>query len=320
MLLLARSGQRHMALSEYETCQRLLMDELGVEPAPETTALFEAIRSGTLAAALTTPPAALKASPTIPNHLPASLTPFIGRKTELVELTAQLDDPTCRLLTLVGPGGIGKTRLAQQAAVEHSGAFKHGAHFVDLTRVNSADLLPTAIGSVLEIAFYGEGEAGEQLLRYLRDKQMLLVLDNFEHLLSEANLLSDWLIGAPHLKILVTSRERLNLQEEWVLPVPGLRFPTNGQTHPVESYSAVQLFAQHARRFLPHFSLTKEADAVVKVCQAVDGMPLGIELAASWIRVMACDQIANQIRNHVDFLTTPLRNTPERHRSMRVVF
>ena len=248
--------------------------------------------------------------------LPATTTSFVGRTEELSKIADLLADSECRLLTLLGPGGIGKTRLALQAAAQQLDYFTDGVYFVALTSVSSPDLIPSAVAGALQRSFYAMNE----IVGYLRERQILLVLDNFEHLLEGSSLLVDFLQAAPDVKLLVTSRERLNLQEEWVLALEGLRVPEAVLTAPLESYPAVQLFAQRARQVQASFLLNDHLQAVKTICQRVEGMPLGLELAASWLRVMSCEQIAAQMTNSIDFLTTPLRNVPERHRSLRAVF
>jgi len=253
-------------------------------------------------------------------YLPTPGTPFVGREQELSTIAARLADPTCRLLTLLGPGGIGKTRLAIQAAADHVASFADGVYFVPLAPVGSPDLLASAIAGALELSFYISEDLSSSLVHFLRDKQMLLVLDNFEHLLDGTGLITEILRAASRVNILATSRERLNVQEEWVFAVDGLSYPPDESTIPLESYGAVQLFVQRARQVQALFSLSDNAEAVKIICQQMEGMPLGLELAASWLRVMTCRQIAAQMAGRFDFLSTPLRNVPERHRSLRNVF
>ena len=251
------------------------------------------------------------------NHLPTPTASFVGRDEELERIATLLADPKCHFLTLVGPGGMGKTRLAIEVArrVPFS-----AVHFVALQPLNSPDFLVSTIADAMGFEFYSGSEPKQQLLDYLREKPCLLLLDNFEHLLDGVELLIDILQAAPNVKLLVTSRERLNVQEEWVLALEGLAFPNDQAALPQESYSAVQLFVERARQAQARFSLDDNTQAVQAICQAVEGMPLGLELAATWLRAMTCSQIAAHITSGLDFLTTPLRNVPERHRSLRVVF
>jgi predicted ATPase/DNA-binding XRE family transcriptional regulator len=286
--------------------------------APSELAAFVAFARGLSA----TPPAVplLRTAARLADHLPSPPTPFVGRSEELVLLRQRLDNPNCRLLTLVGPGGIGKTRLAVEAAHTHRANFVHGAHFVSLALVNSPDEFVFAIGNVLEFSFDGQQAPIVQLINYVRDKRLLLVLDGFEHLLGAVPLLVNLLAGAPQLKLVITSRERLNLQGEWALLIEGMDYPRGTDHDHFERYSAVQLFVQAARQSQPGFSLTSDAPGVLHICQLVEGIPLAIELAAAWVRLLSCAHIAERLASSLDFLTSPVRNAPERHRSLRVVF
>lgn len=253
-------------------------------------------------------------------QLPPQPTPFIGRGDELSRIARLMADPTCRLLTLVGPGGIGKTRLAIQAAAELLPHFAHAVFFVSLTPIASPNMIPDAIAKVFQLNFYSAEDPRVQIIRYLREKQILLVMDNFEHLIDGVGFLTDILEAARDVKLLVTSRERLNIREEWVLTLDGLRFPSDEASEPIENYAAVQLFVQRAQQAQSNFSLSENADAVKTICQRAEGMPLGLELAATWLRAMTCLQVADRMGSGLGFFTTPLRNVPERHRSLRVVF
>ena len=306
MLLLARSGQRSAALAQYETCRRILQEELGVEPMAETTALYERIREAMVAP---------------PHNLPPQPTPFVGRDEELAQIARLLDQPTCRLLTLTGLGGIGKTRLALEAARGKIGAFLHGVYFVPLASIRSADVLAPTMAESIKLSLYGSGNPKEHLLDYLYEKEMLLVLDSFEQILDGVGLVTEILARAPGMKILATSRERLNLQEEWVLAIGGLEVPTGKRQEAIEAYSAVQLFLQRAQRVHARVPLAEaERPCVARICQLVEGMPLAIELASAWVPVIPCQEIAVEIERNRDFLATSLRDVPERHRSMRAAF
>lgn len=272
-------------------------------------------------------------------NLPPQPTPFMGRTEEVAEVTHLLADPACQLLTLVGAGGIGKTRLAIQAATEMLADFTHGVFFIPLQPVQSTNFLASTVADALKFALSGQEATEIQLLNHLRDKKMLLLLDNFEQLLEGgADLLIDILQTAPAVKLLVTSQEVLNLQEEWLYSVQGLEFPPlgtepqdqvssqrprrigEGEDKPLAAYSAVQLFVERARRVRRDFSLADEQADVAHICQLVEGVPLAIELAASWTKTMRCAVIAAEIQRNLDFLATNLRNLPERQRSMRAVF
>lgn len=330
MQIYAQSGQQAAALRQYEACRQLLADELDVLPAPETTTLYQQIRAHTMAPAeVTTRRSAVAATR---HNLPTQTTAFIGREEELADIQRLLlKEDQCRLLTLVGPGGIGKTRLALAAAAQAAHSFANGVFFVPLAPVSEGMYIVPAIAQALQFNFHGTTDPKEQLLAYLSKRQLLLVLDNFEQLLDGAGLLAEILGHATAVVLLVTSRERLNLLEEWSYELQGLAFPadinqrgkrlSDQGAKSSTTYSAVQLFLQRARQAETNFVPTSEdIDNVVRICQLVEGMPLGLELAAPWIRSLSCHDIAVEIERSLDFLTTTLRNMPERHRSLRVVF
>ena len=262
----------------------------------------------------------LRSPPCHKHNLPLQRTPFVGREREVAEVTVLLEDPACRLLTLIGPGGVGKTRLALQAAAEKIENFAHGVHFVSLAPLSSVEFVVPCIADSLKFNFYSRKDPKIQLLDYLREKQMLLLLDNFEHLLRGTGLISEILQNAPAVKLLVTSRERLALQAEWVVEVRAMTYPDKVKADEVEAYDAVQLFLQGARKISSGFSPSEEEMSyIVRICQLVEGMPLGVELASAWVRVLSCQEIAQEIEQNLDFLDTSLRDMPERHRSLRVV-
>jgi predicted ATPase/DNA-binding CsgD family transcriptional regulator len=256
-----------------------------------------------------------------------SATPIIGRQAELREIRALLTDSTCRLLTLIGPGGIGKTTLAIHLAADMRAVFPNGVAFVPLQAVHAPDFIAPAIADAIGLTLAGTGEPLAQVCQYLHDKAYLLVLDNLEHLLAGLDILTTLLQLAPTTTLLVTSREALNLREEWLYPVPGLTYPQATAADPSirqdsapADYAAVQLFADQARRVRRDFALADEYADVVRICQLVEGMPLALELAASWTKTLRCERIAAEIEQNLDFLSTRLRDLPQRHHSMRAVF
>jgi predicted ATPase/DNA-binding SARP family transcriptional activator len=311
MKLRAWSGQRSAALAQYNSCRRLLADELGIEPEVATTTLYRQIQSG----AFVPPPAPLQTS----IHVPAQPTRFIGREAELAQLEQYLDTPDCRLLTLIGPGGVGKTRLAYEVATRKAGDFPAGVYAVPLSGVASAQYLASTIAERLRLPLSGGADHKAQVLDALREKHLLLVLDTCEHVLSGMELLAEILAVAPGVTILATSRERLNVQGEWLFPVQGLPFPQNASEAAAHTYPAVLLFEQSARRGGPGFHLDDLTD-VARICKLVEGLPLAIELAASWVHHMPASRIASHIQGDLDFLSTNLRDVPQRHRSMRALF
>jgi predicted ATPase/DNA-binding SARP family transcriptional activator len=322
MRALALSGRRGEALAQYDTVRRVLEEELGVEPAEETTALFERVRDGIEEPPL---PGSVQATAPHAHNLPTQHSPFIGREEELTRIAERIDNPDCHLLTLVGPGGVGKSRLAIQTALEKADEFEGGAYFVGLAPAGDEFLL-TAIADALQFTFssgvQSEAERTTQLLDFLRGKELLLLLDNFEHLLSLTNLLVTLLDRAPRVQLLVTSREPLNLRAEWVLDITGLPFPkTEEQVSKALAYPAVQLFYECARRVQADFALSpKTTPPVIRICQLVAGVPLAIELATPWVRSVPVDEIAQEIAANLDFLATSMQDVPERQRSTRASF
>lgn len=318
MQLLALAGRRGEALAQYEACRRILAQELDVAPDKLTTLLYEEIKAGGRGDGEKPKKVLL---PVRTHNLQEQATLFIGREAELRQIQQRLDDPASRLLTLVGPGGIGKTRLALRAASGKVGEFQHGVWFVPLAGLLAPIFLPLAIGDALGFTFSGSSHSKVELLYYLHNKEMLLVLDNFEHLLDGASMVADIVRRAPQVKLLVTSRERLNLQAEWLLEIEGLPYPQSNQLENAAGYDAVQLFVQSALRVDGRLALTAETQpAVSRICQLVAGIPLGIELAASFVRHYHPTEIATTLEHNLDLLTTTWRDLPERHRSLRAVF
>ncbi|MCB0121980.1 MAG: AAA family ATPase, partial [Caldilineaceae bacterium] len=347
MRALAQRGQRKAALDQYATLCRLLHDELGAKPATTTTALFEAIREHALAAGdvRSAGTQTVGAKPTIPHNLPIQHTPFVGRQQELWQIAARLSQPECHLLTLVGPGGVGKSRLALEAANHqlqtHADAYPDGIHFIPLATVEDNEQLLSAFATALDFPFPDDllvqAERQAALVAHLQTKQALLLLDNYEQLTDFTDLIVALLTAAPHLRLLITSRVPLHLHAEWLLDIGGLSYPTaadwtaapwaastmpwTGESRSPVAFEAVQLFISAAQRVLPDFTLTDQvAPAVARLCFLTQGLPLAIELAAAQVRNVPLAALAEAVQRNLDALATTMRDVPLRHRSLRAVF
>lgn len=255
-----------------------------------------------------------------PNNLPSQQTPFIGRKKELAEISSRLLCSDCHLLTLLGPGGSGKTRLALQVAAEIIEEFPDGTFFVPLAPLKTPDNITSAIGESLNIVFHGNYDSNTQLIDFLRPKKLLLILDNCEHLSGDMHIPDDILSNSPEVKIIITSRERLRLHGEWIVELAGMKFPDDPLKEKPENYDGIQFFLESAQRIVSDLNPSPDDFlSIVSICKSVGGMPLGIELAASWIRILSCREIAEELDN-LDFLSSTIKNLPNRHQSLRAVF
>ena len=256
--------------------------------------------------------APLRTEEVLRHNLPTRLTAFLGRETELAALYSLLSEADNRLITIVAPGGMGKTRLSLEAAGQMISSFPQGVYFVALERITSADMIVQAVAEVLPISLSSQEDPRSRVVNYLRDKKILLVMDNFEHVLDGATFMQEILSAAPQVQVLASSRARLNLTGETVFQIEGLS-TRDGE-------SAVQLFAQNAKRMQPQFELTKEVLPVVtRICRLVGGLPLAIVLAAAWIDSLSVDEIASEIETSIDMLETEKRDIPSRQRSVRAV-
>lgn len=389
MKVLALSGRRSEALTEYEKCRQTLLRELGIKPSVETLDLLEKIRTQHLITDLSKRLPADYAVPIVLEevgddieseasrpmldtllpqdleryprcNLPPQPGRFIGREVELADLDAFIADPEVRLINIFGAGGIGKTRLAlamgehqyQRALAispnngggmplsppspiingdaKQEPTFVDGVFFVSLASLSLADqIVPTvakAIGFRLETGARQSRSRRRQLLDYLNKKRLLIVMDNFEHLSDGAELLSEVVISAPDVQLLVTSRERLHLHHEQVYPIHGLGFLLGDTGIPTEASDvlespAARLFLQSARRIQPDFEpAVGDIESLMSICSQVEGMPLALELAASWVDVLSLQEIAVEIQRSLDFLETGERDMPRRQRSMSALF
>jgi predicted ATPase/class 3 adenylate cyclase len=255
------------------------------------------------------------------NNLPLQPTPLVGREKEVSDVCDLLQRDETRLLTLTGPGGTGKTRLALQAAADLLDDFSDGAFFTPLATVTEAELFLSAIAEALGVREIGEQPLGETLKDYLREKRLLLVPDNFEQVLGAAPALTELLAVAPGLKVLATSRAPLGLYGEHEYPVPPLTLPDLKRPPPLErltQYEAVGLFVERARAVKPDFKVTNEsAPAVAEICVRLDGLPLAIELAAARIKMLPPKAMLQRLTSRLKLLTGGARDLPERQRTLR---
>jgi predicted ATPase/transcriptional regulator with XRE-family HTH domain len=274
-------------------------------------------------------------SPSPPVRLPFQATPLIGRETDLAAMERIIHEPQCRLFTLTGIGGIGKTRLALEFASRNLSFFPGGVFYIELTPVNSPEKIPPVIADVLGFSFSGPNDPKEQLISYISNnirQAALFIFNNLEQLLVPASsnksekpglveLITEILLRLPDVKILGTSRERLNLLGEWTYEVHGLSVPPANFFGQLEEYDSITLFVKCAQRIKADFQAAEDEQmALVRICQLVEGVPLAIELAAAWVGVLSCQEIAQEIQSNLDFLTTSMRNLPERHRSIRATY
>lgn len=307
----SRAGNRSAALAQYETLRRVLMQDLGVEPSAETNALHAKLYAGENVA-----PREI-----LPRHnLPADVTPFIGRENELAELDALLAQAETRLVTLIGLGGTGKTRLAIRAASARVERYRDGVFWIALAALHSPDEMLAAFAQTFGLDTTGERDLSKAILNFLRDKEILLVLDNLEHLRGGAAWLDALCANAPRAQLLITSREPLDLIGEQLYLVGGLEYPAQDAQPNAQAMSAVRLFVNGVRRVEPRFALNEtNVRAVFEICRQVMGLPLALELAAAWVNVLSVREIANEIRDSLQLLETTAPNIPARQRSVRAV-
>ncbi|MBN1667228.1 MAG: tetratricopeptide repeat protein [Anaerolineales bacterium] len=325
MHLYAVDGLWSAAQNQYYLCQKYLSQELGVPPAPETEQLYQELQDR-----------AIQRRPADPRYPPASsklpprTTSFVGRQAQVDRLIEMLIGPGGSLVSLVGPGGIGKTCLALEVGNELVGLFADGVFLVPLAALTSAESLLPTVADHLGFMFYRPDQRLQQLQGYLAGKNLLLILDNCEHLLTGDpgnddcppldEFVTALLAQGSGITILATSRRPFGLKAEQLFEVQGMDYPASEAIPSQQSYEALTLFEQIARRKQPLFSLAAEFTAVALICRLLEGNPLGIELAANWVVDYTCLVIATEIQRSLDFLATSMKDMPERHRSLGAVF
>jgi predicted ATPase/DNA-binding SARP family transcriptional activator len=311
---LAQEGDRAGALAAYERCRQVLQAELGIEPDEETRALYEQIKAGRLGPSIPAPVSRMATPP-----LPTPPTLLLGRTTELALIVQRLAEPNCQLVTLTGPGGVGKTHLSLAAAHAAQSTFEGGVVFVALASQSDPKQVLPAITYALGIHDMHGQSSFASLLAALAGKHVLLVLDNFEQLTDAAPSLGDLLAQLPHLKLLITSRAALRLRAEheiaiapFDLPVP----PWNAAA--IAPNPAIALFSQRAAAIQPTFALSDtNAAAIAEICTRLDGLPLAIELAATRIKLLSPQLLLQRLNNRLDLLTSGMRDMPSRHQTLR---
>jgi predicted ATPase/DNA-binding SARP family transcriptional activator len=304
MKALVRSGRRSQAVAHYQRMQAQFQKELDLTPEPETQSLEKTIRAGEITSS---PLREIRG-------LPAPANPLVGRAVERSELETWLSDPGRRIISVVGPGGIGKTRLVIEVAQRQAVSFADGGVYLSFSMKMGPGTLTVALANAL-------GLPALDLAKKLSEKDLLLVLDGCEHLFEDVGTMTGLLEAAPHLVVLAASRERLGLPGEWVFGLGGLEVPPLLMNDRIEAYSAVALFEQSARQVCSNFTLTPEnRPAVGEICRLVGGVPLALHLSAAWVRVLPVAEIAAQIYRSLDILAAAPAGSSGSHSSVRAVF
>lgn len=334
MLLLASAGHRSAVIAHYERVVALFREELGSKPSAVLEQLYQQVLDQRVEPAQLNKHSTIGQAPRsgpgtalpLPNNLEAALSPIVGREPELAQILQRIQTPACRLLTLSGIGGVGKTRLALEAATQlahlptSQALFPDGIFWVRLEHVENDALLLSALAQAIHYAFQGSTAPTKQLLEFLRHRQLLLVLDNVEQLVGHSEFLLQILHMASGIKLLVTSRTHLDFQGEWLIEVNGLPYPAATAQADWQNYPAPQLFIQCATALVANFAPHSQRAAIIQICQMMEGLPLGIQLAAASVRTFTCQQILTALQQNLDFLSSTMRNLPLRHRSLRAIF
>ncbi|MDF1519162.1 MAG: BTAD domain-containing putative transcriptional regulator [Brevefilum sp.] len=317
MRLYSAKGQRNAAIRQYLSCVGLLEQQLKISPEGITTELYEMIRSGTLE--LKTEPK--ESQPLTRSKLPAQVTPFVGRIDEVARLSQLLLGADTRLLTILAPGGMGKSRLAIEIARKLMSHFSDGILFVPLAPLETSEMFISYFANAIGYLRVGGQPLNQQLMDYFQEKSMLLVLDNLEHLTTMSDWIRDLLAISPNLKILATSRIPLNIKAEARFHLKGLNFPEEGTTEDFSTFSAVKLFLRSSQRVKPLFiPAMDDWQYIGEICRLVEGMPLAIEMAASWMEMLSLSEIVKEIRRGLAFFETDFCDIPARQRSLYAVF
>lgn len=312
---LIETGKVREAVAHYDSSTTLLQTELGIEPPDQMSALIEEARPQ-----LAMP---VRQSPTMRHNLPSTYDQFFGRRAVQEEIHVRLDQPWCRLVTLTGQGGVGKTRLATTIARSRLTQYRDGVWWIELADLDPDDddlveTIAVEMAIALDLRLTGKATPVEQLLTHLKHKQLFLVLDNFEHVLAGLPLVLEVVQKCEQVQLLITSREALRVRAEWTVALVGLSYPA-GDTDTTPS-DAVELFT--ARRAQQQWQALSPTDltAIRTICHMVEGLPLAIELAAALTRHATIPTVAKRLQDNFDALTVPLYNLPERHRGLYNVF
>ena len=316
MLLHSLNNDTPSALAQFGKCANVLRNELGVRPSEETQSIYNKIIKGETSIDFRSTKQKI--------YLPVLQTNFVGRKTELFQISKLLRDRNCHLLTLTGPGGVGKSRLAVECAKLIVDEFSEGVTFISFDGCFHGDLILTKIAKALgfDIDSIATPLSPErQLIDFLRNKRVLLILDGFDQLIPHGKVLSRILENAPGVKIIVTSREKIDLMGEWLFTLSGLPVPERDDHTSLYLNDSIQLFVSRVDQLTPGFHpSTEEYRHMADICSDIEGNPLGIELAASWSEVMTIEEIKKEILQNVDFLAVDIQDLPRGHQSLRAVF
>lgn len=308
--LLAINGQRSAALRQYKTCCKILLEEFGTEPQPETTRLYQQIIDHEISSAQNIVPK---------TNLPNFGTTFIGRWKEILKVVEYLQHKDHRLVSVIGTGGVGKTRLAVEVGQEQLYAFEDGVFWIPLYEVDTPEALPLIVADALGLELPAKGDVQSHVRNSLRHRDILLIFDNYERLLPDTSFLVDLLNHAPGVSMLITSREPLRSQVEWLFELDGLSTFVEGDE---EKPPAILLLEQRARQIAPGYQISapETYQDALRLCESLDGLPLGIELAAGMLKKYTCAQINERLSQDIGLLSSSLRDIPVRHRSLLLVF